>query len=160
MKNTFVLDEGILYCAQTGEDEHGNPDVSSAQLLLDLVGNCHRIAVNAEILNKYNRQFSALGGGQRFVSALNVVNLLRNTLFNSEKTIDVEHATPLEDDMVAEIPDDDLPFVSAAVTAQAILVTVDDRLRAHLNDCGAIERYSLQVLRPEEAAPLAGTPNS
>ena len=154
MKRTFVIDEGILICAQTGQDENGNSDLSAARLLLDFIGNCHRIALNADITEKYKRQFSSLTQ-RRFVGAVNVVDILRNAMFNSDKVTEIAHPTPLDPRMLAAIPHDDLPFVSAAITAQAVLVTVDTRLRDCLNDCGVIQRYGLTVLRPEDAVHLA-----
>ncbi len=155
MKHEFVLDENILYLGIKGTDEKGNSDTTTAELLLLILKNCHRIIVDKELnrrfithlkkLEKISRNESVIPGMEEFV---------RNLLQNKDKII--WHFSPLgpvpdEDKM----PRKDIHVVRTGYHFKAKIVTVDKELARALSSSGPLKEKGITVFHPREAIKLA-----
>ena len=117
-----------MYLGIKGTDEKGNKDSTTAELLLLILKNCHKIIVDKELnrrfmthlkkLEKISRDESVIPGMKEFV---------RNLLQNKDKII--WHFSPL-----SEAPDEDtmprkdIHVVRAGYSFKAKIVTADKEL--------------------------------
>jgi hypothetical protein len=148
MKHKFVMDENTVVSALTLEDDQGNPDLTCAQLWINIASNCHSI-----VLNDYLRQgYYEIAGRvrEKGMGFMKILNHITKTLGK------LEYMSYLPNPQwAAKLPTDDAPIVLLAVQSRAVLVTSDFRLRTALQSLSAAETKSLTVLTPEDAVPLS-----
>jgi len=149
MKHTFVLDECVILFAQNFTNEHGNEDFTSAALMYSIAVNCHKIAVNEYLANKYYEKIKA--AKQTFGSP--IIRLINHLLRNTDKNIFLTYIPdfPFE----SEIPIDDLPIVKTAVHTRSLFVTANGKLRRKIEELEIPRKHSIKVLDPKDALPYA-----
>lgn len=149
MKQTFLLDENILYLAIKEVDEHDRPDTAAAQLLVLVARNCHRITRDYQLEKRYYRHIEGLiGGGKFHHEALSfITEILRNS---AKSLIETQQAPELPEGIV--IPREDTHIVRAAMISHPLIVTADAELKDAINSQPVLE---LQALTPREAIGIA-----
>lgn len=150
MTYTFVLDESTIVLAFKGENERGETDYSAALLLLNISQKCHRIAVNPYIYGKYTEKLKKLESKKLNPFILKVIT---NITYDSTKYAWIQYSPRIHGEN--KIHDDDVPIARLAVRARGIFVTTDGRLKRGLENGNIIQKYGLNVMRPEEAINLA-----
>jgi len=151
MTQRFILDENIVILAQKGEDDKGDPDASSLQLVIRIIRICHTIVLDPNLWQKYLHQLNLPRDydprtGFRLLPVL--INAQRREGKVEDRTI---NAAPFaEEGSVPQGSRDDVPIVRLAVETGAMLVTTDRALTDDLNSSGVARRYNLQLLSPEE----------
>lgn len=83
MKSTFVLDENVVIAASKGSG-------TAATLLMHIVKNCHRIAVNTRLMESYQQNLRR----HRKATPLEVPKLVGQLTHHAEKCCFVPEATP------------------------------------------------------------------
>lgn len=155
MRYAFVIDENVFIFAHTLKNEREEDDLSSAQLILAIMDNCHRLILSPRLFAKYSSRADTLTVQDAVVSDTPVIPLIMEAEFSTKVRF-------LSDDLPQvtrekEVPDDDIPIVRLAATARAIIATTDDRLRKRLNDRGISAENGFDVMRPEGALEFART---
>jgi hypothetical protein len=130
VRQTFLLDENIIYHAINGVDEHDLPDLTAAELLVAISRICHRIFVHQDLIDRYNKALRRLREEPpRSPAALRFVSQL---LYRSEKQSWAQGPLPeLPEGLV--VPGEDRDVVRAALLSRPILVTNDRRLGEAVN---------------------------
>lgn len=149
MKHSFLLDENILYHSIKGTDAQGNLDLTAMQLVVLIAQNCHTIRFNRFLLGKYKLHLAALKNEpQKFMQPM-----FFETLFfgNSLKAIR-EDANPPHLPANAQIPNEDIDVVRAALISHPKFVTNDSDLRDAINAC---QHLHLTALTSAQAVPFA-----
>lgn len=152
MTQRFILDENIALLAQTLENDHGETDVTCRRLLNDIIEICHSIVFDVTLWGKFHQKLQSLPPDQPF-GPRSILRLLYLAMQRDEKihNIGVESPSFPEEGTIPSGSQDDVPMVRLAVETGAILVTTDGPLRESLESTGIQEKYSLQVLSPDEA---------
>lgn len=160
MKRHFVLDENVLILAQKIENDRGEPDDTSLQLVRAIDANCHSLVISDACSKRWAAQLSAVG---RTRSALtpNVMSILKSLISNRAK--DHQFLGP---DLILEIPElkqlpavdeGDRDFVQAAASVPgSVLASTDGPLLEALGRNGITERFRFEALDPVHALSLAG----
>lgn len=151
MKHRFLLDENILYFAVLGVDEHGSPDSASIELASRIGANCHRIVIDAFLIDRYHRHLLLIGREHRRGNANEPISYIRELLKKAEKLQWRQEDYP-ELPAGVMIPAKDVEIVRLALLYQAVIVTCDEPLTAALGKAAGL---GLRVLRPVEALELA-----
>lgn len=126
MKQTFLLDENILYLAIKEVDEHDRPDTTAAQLLRLIGQNCHRITSDHQLGKRYYRHLDRLLGAGKF--HLQALSFIKQILHNSAKSlIEVQEPPELPEGVV--LPKEDMHIVRAAMISHPLIVTADAELK-------------------------------
>ena len=152
MTQQFILDENIVILAQKGENDKGERDPTCLQLFTQIIRICHIIVLDPNLRERYLQQLN-LPRHHDPRSGFRLVPILINAE-RREGKVDNRPSNPAAFAEEGDIPQgsqDDVEIVRLAVETGATLVTTDGKLRDDLNSCGVGERYSLQVLSPEEA---------
>jgi len=149
VKHSFLLDENILYHSIKGVDLYGNPDLTAMQLLVMIATNCHSIRYNAYLLARYRHHLAALRDEPSKV--LQPVFFQRFFFGNSVKAV-MEDADPPPLPKNANIPNEDIDVVRAALISRPKFVTNDPDLRNAINACQALY---LTAITPAQAVQLA-----
>jgi len=154
MKNTFILDESTLICAQTGKNEKGKDDSSALNLILDIDSNCHHIAIDYELYKKYKKKYDWLQRPGTSTIPISIPRLLDSMFHTGDKACFVQEVTSIAE--AKRIHRKDVPMVQLAASVQGILVTTDNDLIEALNELDVESSYGLRVVRPEMAGQWAG----
>lgn len=152
MTQRFILDENIVILAQTGMDDHENPDSVCHDLVTAIIDICHSIVADDELWERYQRQLYNRAH-QRLNIGPDIMMTLLLAMTREDKVERLPHdAVPFEGE--ASIPAgsrDDTFLVRLAVETGAILVTTDEALRHDLGHSGIRQSYNLSVLSPDDA---------
>lgn len=152
MKNTFVIDEDVFVFAQKVEDDKGNLDITAIKLVYDIFYNCHVIAVDDKLWQKYSQKLNALTKGGKLIGR-NILSLFELALYNTNKGRWIADVRRIECE--TDIPADDRYLVRLAVRAAAILVTDDDPLKESIKKSCLTKRYQLLAVSPKQAIDYA-----
>jgi hypothetical protein len=152
MKLVFVVDENVLIFALKVENAQGEVDLTALTALSDILTNCHSIAVDDELFNKYMQKCKALSKGNCKIVP-NLISLLNIALWNQSKSIWFSNPPIVQSEN--DIHQDDPFIVRLAVATAAILVTDDNRLRESIERCGISARYNLKVVSSQQAIEYA-----
>ena len=152
MTQRFILDENVVILAQTGMDDHENPDSVCHDLVTSIIDICHSIVADDELWGRYQRQLYNRGH-QRLNIGPDIMMTLSLAMTREDKLERIPHdAVPFEgEDSIPDGSHDDTFLVRLAVETGAILVTTDEPLRHHLRISGIQEAHDLTVLSPDEA---------
>ncbi len=151
MTRRFILDENAVILAQKGENDRGERDATCLELLVAIIRICHTLVLDAALWAKYQRQLNSLGVPSPQLG-FRILPILANAFRTVGKMDFRPEASPFPEE--SDIPSgsrDDTPVVRLAVETEAPLVTTDTALMDDLNACGVMEKYSLQLLLPDEA---------
>jgi hypothetical protein len=149
VKQTFLLDENILYLAIKEVDEHDRPDMTAAQLVRLIGQNCHRITGDQQLRKRYYRHLEGLLGGGKF--HLHALLFIKQILHNSAKSLtEVQEPPELPEGIV--VPREDTHIVRAAMISHPLIVTSDAELKDRINSQPVL---GLQALTPREAIGIA-----
>ena len=152
MTQRFILDENIVILAQTGTDDHENPDSVCHDLVTGIIDICHSIVADDELWRRYQQQLYNRAN-QRLNIGPDIMMTLSLAMSREDKVERLPHdAVPFEGE--ASIPagsQDDTFLVRLAVETGAILVTTDEALREDLQDSGIQQSRNLTVLSPRNA---------
>lgn len=149
MKQTFLLDENILYLAIKEVDEHDRPDKTAAQLIRLIGQNCHRITSDHQLWKRYHSHLDRLLGAVMF--HLQALSFIKQLLHNSAKSlIEVQEPPELPEGIV--VPGEDTHIVRAALISHPLIVTADAELKNAINNQPAL---GLQAVTPREAIGIA-----
>jgi len=149
MKNTFVLDESTIICAQMGKNERGEDDTSALGLIQDIDANCHHIALDYELYQKYKKKYDWLQRPGISTVATSIPRLLDSMLHTRDKLCFVQEVVSIAE--ANGIHHKDIPLVRLAASVQGILVTTDDDLIEALDELDIESSYGVRSLRPEAA---------
>lgn len=152
MTRRFILDENIAILAQKLENDHGDTDTACQRLFRDIIEICHSIVFDATLWDKYHIQLRNLPRDQP-LGARSLLRLLYVALQREDKIQISGVASPAfpEEAAIPTGSQDDVALVRLAVESGATLVTTDEPLREALKSSGINEKYSIQVLSPNEA---------
>lgn len=155
MKYHFVLDENLLYLGIKGVDERGNKDTSTAQLLLSILKNCHKIVVDKELNRRFKRHLKALEKISRSESVIPGMDIfIRNLLQNKDKIIwHFLELEPAPDE--PSIPKEDIHIVRIGYHFKAKVITADKELAEAISDSETLEKNGVTALSPRDALELA-----
>ena len=152
MTQRFILDENIVILAQTGMDDHENPNAVCHDLVIGIIDICHSIIADDELWERYRRQLYS-PANQRQNIGPDIMIALMDAMTREDKVERLPHdAPPFEGE--ASIPagsQDDMFLVRLAVETGAILVTTDEALRDGLGHSGIQQSHNLSVLSPDDA---------
>lgn len=154
MKNTFVLNESTIICAQTGKNERGEDDTSALDLIRNIKANCHRIAVDYQLHENYKKKYNWLQRQRTSMMPESIPRLVDSMLRTADKGYFIQEVISIAEPK--RIHHKDVPMVQLAGTVQGILVTTDDDLIEALNELDIESSYGVRPLRPEAALELAG----
>jgi len=150
MTQRFILDENIVILAQKLENEREEPGSTCRELINQIIGICYPIVFDIPLWDKYYRQLAELRDYDPH-GARSVLRLMYLATAVADKLQRQDVGAFPEETDIPQGSQDDVPIVRLAVHTGATLVTTDEALRDDLNTSGVQERYSLQVLSPEEA---------
>lgn len=150
MRHIFVLDETTIIAAIIGKNAVGNEDFSSRNLLLQIARNCHKIAWNYELRQKYSQQIDSLK--QNYSSPYPLPDrILFHLLTTQSKSVQNEnYYQHLDPDL-----QDDKHVISLSIFTKGILVTEDQRLKDALTEKSLVEKHDLTIVTPREALQYA-----
>ena len=154
MTKKFILDENIFIFAQLGTNAFGENDLSCTSLIQKIIDICYGIILDVELYARISRQLNR-PHNQRYRFGAEVLMVLADTIQRPGKIEFRERPPSFPEE--ADIPQgsrDDTYIVRLAVETGATLVTADEALRDDLATSGITERYSLQVVSPQEALNL------
>lgn len=151
-REIFLLDENVFIFSHTLENEQGEIDTSSSELVQAVMANCHGLALSQELLARYSRKADAIQREGSPVAGTPVLPLMKEAAIIGKLEY-VSDPPPIVQE--TDIHDDDVPVVRLASAAAAILVTTDNRLRQRLEQSGIAFRNGFRVMRPEESLPYA-----
>jgi rRNA-processing protein FCF1 len=150
VRQTFLLDENILYHAIQGVDRHDQPDQTAAELLKAIATICHAIFIHKYLVERYNSALKRLR--ERPPRSDVALDFVKQLLHNSAKAIwEYGHLPDLPENLT--LPDEDRDIVRAALISKAILVTNDSKLRETVN--AHYQILGLKALDAGEALELA-----
>jgi hypothetical protein len=149
VKHSFLLDENILYHSIKGVDPYGNSDLVSMELVVRIARNCHHIRYNPFLLERYRHHLSALKN-ERW-RLLEPAFFERLFFGNSLKAVR-EDAVPPPLPASAQIPNEDINVVRAALISHPKFITNDLKLLASINACQPLH---LTALTPQQALQFA-----
>ena len=149
MKQLYVLDESVAHCAATGQNERGQEDTSSLQLLQIIYDLCHGLAFTSELWGNWHRILSSLEGSSTSTVAKSVLRLLKLFATTQGKLRVINDPPGFDDESV--VPDDDVYWIRLAIHTGAVAVTTDNRLIQELNEASVTLKHNLMLLRPERA---------
>ena len=153
-KRAFILDENVLICAQTGQNDRGEPDSTCFELLSRIIRICHSIMVDDSLWGRYLSQLNRLSNGPDTV-VNEVLPALRIAVGIADKVrgFEVAEAAPFTgEELIPAGSRDDIPVaVRLAVSTGAVLVTMDEPLREDLSSSGIQTEHNLTVVSPAEA---------
>ena len=152
MTQRFVLDENIVILAQTGMDDHQNPDTNCYDLIMGIIEICHSIVTDDELWVRYERQLYSRSN-QRLTIGPDIMITLLDAITRQDKIERLPRiAYPFEgEESIPAGSLDDRFLVRLAVETGATLVTTDEPLRDALREFGIQETHNLTVVSPEEA---------
>lgn len=150
MKQRYVVDLNVLYCAQTLTDAKGGKTLSALRFLTELVARCHSLVTSAELERSYSTVVDRLRKGT--VQGPSVFALAGTALSVRDKWLHIREPATVKGEQ--GIPEDDRILVRVAVAARAPLVTDDGRLGDAIRETGILQRHGLAVLTVEEALAL------
>jgi hypothetical protein len=149
VKHRFLLDFNIIYHAVRGVDEHDQPDMTCAELLLLIGRNCHTMVVNSYLYEQYLARIYQLFNTK--APALPPIYFVGQLLFKAEKFSQEMNDPPLIPDGVS-VPREDIQIVRSALASHPILVAADGELRDAVNKSPIL---GVRAVRPAEALVLA-----
>lgn len=150
MKHLFLLDENILYLAVKGVDEHGQPDLTSSDLLERIGQNCHRVFFHAVLADKYWGHLSQLKLEGSFLLD-GVVRFIVQFMKNFDKQAwSYEELPNLPEGVV--VPREDLHVARIALLTSATLVSCDKKLRDSINNRPDLWKHAVT---PQDALAIA-----
>ena len=149
MKHSFLLDENIFYLSIKGVDVHDQPDLTAIQLVTSIAKNCHSIRYNAFLLTRYRHHLALLK--KEPSRLLQPVFFERLFFGNSAKAVQ-EFTDPPDLPANAQIPNEDIDVVRAALVSHPKFITSDTKLRDAINAC---EHLHLTAMNPSEAMVFA-----
>ena len=160
MKHHFVLDENIIVLAQKREDDRGEPDPTSLEVIRSIISNCHSLVFSDEIWGRYSRQIRALER-QRVPLVPRVMAIIKSLLVDASKDTRVVGGPQLPQiealNGLEGVDEGDQDFVRAAAAVPgSILVTTDMPLTNALERAGIDKEYGFIVRTPAAALQLAG----
>jgi len=156
-KKQFIIDENVIILAQTGLDEHGEPDSTCSNLVNRIISICHTIVIDVALYARYQRQLN-----QRRHQPTELGTPMLPVLLSAIRVagkydrFDRVSALPFEgEETIPQGSQDDVPVsVRLAVQTGATLATTDGPLREHLQSSGIQTRYNLEVVSSQEALDL------
>ncbi len=149
MKRRFLLDENVIHHAIKGVDEHDNPDLTSAELVLLIARNCHSFLLNRFLHDRYMvhiRNLKAVKSG-----VLQPVFMLNQLVLNPAKAV-WEFDNPPRLPEGCDLPAEDVDVVRSALISHPIFVSAEENLRRAINNCEALH---LQAVAQHEALTIA-----
>jgi hypothetical protein len=149
VKHSFLLDENILYHSIKGIDLQGNQDLAAMELVVRIARNCHSIRYNRFLLGRYTNHLNTLKNDP--ANILNPLFFQRHFFANSLKAIR-EDAEPPHLPSSANIPNEDVDVVRAALISHPKFITNDPELKQAILKC---EQLHLTALSPGEAIQYA-----
>ncbi len=156
MKRAFVIYEGVLHSARTGEDDKGQRDWAAAQFLTAFRNNGHLMILSDAILVRYRRKL-AVWETSPVVTGLNVNKLMGEILFVSPQYTKVDVSSVHLPK--GKIPEDDEDFVKAAVARPgSILVTCDQPLLHRIAASGLLTQ-GLRAMHVKESLTIVSKPD-
>ena len=130
-------------------DQHNEEDFSSALFLLNLYERCHKIAVNNELIKKYDTHLKRLyvdksPGAQFFLNVFKKLYALKTIKVN-----DYNYHLDNEE----KIPKDDIYLIKIALGSKGILVTNDEKLikKLELNNENMSNLFNIRVMNSKMA---------
>ena len=148
MKHHFLLDENVFHHAVKGVDNYDNEDSTSAELILRIARNCHRIVINPFLARRYRRHLQTLQAARGVLQASFLIN---RVIENSEKLVWQHDPLPALP-QGCMIPAEDVEIVRSALITHPRFVTPEDELRNAINRCEALH---LRAIGPAEALDFA-----
>lgn len=123
------------------------------ELVSTLLANCHKLAVSAEVWQRYQQRWALFDK--------RVASVLRDTFFSADKCQFEWQTKSLDQENLIPDPEDDVHFVRlAAAIENSIMVTIDQNLLTGLQNQNFPNKYHFRVLGPDEALSLAQVPSS
>ena len=136
MRQTFLLDENIIYHAIRGVDRHDQPDTTAAELLKAIRVICHLIFVHPTLIEKYQKALKKMREDPPRHQEAN--DFLKQFLYNDLKRVLNYGELPPLPDAAREppaVPREDEEIVQAALISNPIVVTdepgLEDSVNAH-----------------------------
>jgi hypothetical protein len=149
VKHSFLLDENIFHHSIKGVDLHGNLDLTAMELVVLIARNCHHICYNSFLLGRYRRHLAAL---KNEPSRLLEPAFFERLFFGNSLKAVREDAQPPHLPASANIPNEDIDVVRAALISHPKFITNDPDLREAINGC---EQLHLIALTPHQAMQFA-----
>jgi hypothetical protein len=155
VRQTFLLDENIIYHAIRGVDKHDQPDTSAVELLVAIAKICHGIFVHQHLLDAYNKALKKLRDYPPRSQAAQffVRELLHNSLKRGFVRRDKLPPLPEAAREPPAVPREDEWIVQTALISKPILVAHDSRLRVSVKAHRAV--LGLTAMDAGEALELA-----
>ena len=130
MRQTFLLDENIVYHAIRRADKHDNPDPTAADLI-DAIGRiCHLIFVNPMLIERYHKALKKLR--ENPPRSLAAMNFIKQFLFNNLKRI-LDYSEVPDLPVGIGVPTEDESIVRAAMITRPTIVSADSGLLEAVN---------------------------
>lgn len=125
MRQTFLIDENILYHAIRGVDKHDKPDSTAADLIEAIGRICHVIVVHPILIQRYQTALKKLR--EHPPRSEEVKYFLKQLLYNNlKRTCEYEELAPLPAGV--QLPSEDRDIVQAALISHPVVVTADSEL--------------------------------
>ncbi len=150
MRQTFLLDENIIYHAINGVDEDDQTDPTAADLLAAIAKICHGIFVHQSLIDRYNKALHKLS--QYPPHSLAALNFVKQLLFRADKQNWAYGKLPALPETVG-IPTEDRDIIRAALVSKPVFVTNDQDLRNVINHHHHV--LGLRALDAQEALEFA-----
>lgn len=149
MRQTFLLDENILYHAIRRVDKHDKPDSTAAELT-DAIGRvCHVIFVHPWLIERYQTALKKLR--EHPPRSLAAQNFLTQFLHNNLKRVcGYGELPPLP--VGVEVPREDENIVRVALISHPVVVAEDTELREAIRNHPAL---GLRAMDTREALEFA-----
>ena len=149
MRQTFLLDENILYLAIRRVDKHNNPDSTAAELIEAIGRICNVIFVHPWLIGRYQTALKKLREDPPRSSAAQ--NFIAQFLYNNlKRTCEYGELPPLPAGV--EVPSEDENIVRVALISHTIVVAEDSELRDAISNHPAL---GLRAMSAREALEYA-----
>lgn len=149
MRYKFIVDENIILCGLKGTDEHDNLDTSSADFLTKLLKNCHKILVDKELNNRYNKRAQEINIIRQGILP-EMDKIILAIIATSEKIERYYNEIP-ELPSKNSIPRKDIYLVKVAYYFKIPIITLDDKLKSSVNNCKWLKDENVIAYSPKEA---------
>jgi len=157
MKHTFVLDENIAVCANTGQDDRGNPDRTCYTLINLISNNEHFLAWSFDIYDRWLDKENWLRRTKAAIVEPSFLQLVGQLMYSDQGKLPGGGNPPalVDEDQWSSKLQDDAPFIRLAALFSSFLATTDEPLRTDLRVTGIAESYAISPVSPQEALRLA-----
>jgi hypothetical protein len=145
MKHTFILDENVYIQSHTCRNIHDSQDNFSSMLLIGwMLRKCHKIGLNNELKEKYQKKSKILE--KKGKSFGNVAKIWNHFLYRTDKHRWCDnHLKDLPLNLL-----DDQHVIELAIFLNGVLVTTDEKLKDRLTKWAEKKGYSLTITSPAD----------